>query len=170
MTGPLPQSLTQLPLLRFWVHFTQTCAPADAAFQAWVATIQNSPGDNNFRGTTCGQARTGSFTDITLTPGDTRVRGTHVTELRQLVDTIRAVCGLPRAAWTDRRIISGETPVKAVHLTELRTALSEAYTECSLMPPTYTDPTIVRGMTPVKAVHWTELREAGLQALDATAP
>ena len=93
--------------------------------------------------------------------GRDRVQGTHVNELRPLVDTVRAVCELPRATWTDRTITPGETPVKAVHLTELRTALTEAYGACSLTPPTYTDPTIVRGRTPVKAVHWTELRDAG---------
>ena len=89
-----------------------------------------------------------------------------------MVDTVRAVCELPRAAWTDRRVIAGETPVKAVHLTELRTALTQAYSACSLTPPTYTDPMIVPGRTPVKAVHWTELREAGIRALDVniTAP
>ena len=165
VTGPLPQSLTQLSSLSwFWVHFTQACALADAAFQAWVATLQN------FRGTTCGQDRTESFTDVTLTPGDTGVRVVHVRELRQLVDTVRPVCDLPRVAWTDRTITLGETPVKAVHLTELRTALTEAYTACSLTPPTYTDPVIERGMTPVKAVHWTELRGARIRALGATAP
>ena len=130
LTGSLPQSLTQLSLWQFWVHFTQTCAPADAAFQAWVATIQN------FRGAICGQERTGSFTDVTLAPGETGVRGTHIYELRQLVDTVRAVCELPRVEWTDRRITIGETPIKAVHLTELRTRLAEAYTACSLTPPT----------------------------------
>ena len=164
LTGPLPQSLTQLSLRTFWVHFTQACAPADAAFQAWVVTL------DTFRGDTCGQAPTGSFTDVTLTPGGTGVRWLHVTELRQLVDTVRAVCNLPRAVWTDRRIIPGETPVRAVHLTELRTVLTEAYTACSLTPPNYTDRVIVRGMTPVKAVHWTELREAAIRALGATAP
>lgn len=164
LTGPLPQSLTSLSLRTFWIHFTQTCAPADAAFQAWVGTIQN------FRGATCGQPPTGSFTDMTLTPGRIGVQGFHVTELRQLVDTVRAVCSLPRVEWTDRLIRGGETPIMAVHLRELRTGLAEAYSACSLTPPTYTDPVIVRGMTPVKAVHWTELRDAGIQALDATAP
>ena len=68
------------------------------------------------------------------------MRAVHVLELRQLVDTVRAVCDLPRAAWTDGIITSGETPIRAVHLTELRTALSEAYGACSLTPPAYTDP------------------------------
>ncbi len=169
LTGPLPQSLTQLPLQWFWSHFTQTCAPSDAAFQAWVGTIR-SRGPGNFRGTTCGQERTGSFIDPTLAPGATGVRVGHVTELRQLVNTVRAVCELPHATWTDSPIRVGETPVRAGHLTELRTALSEAFTACLLPSPTYTDPVIMRGVTPVKAVHWTELRAAGIRALGATAP
>ena len=164
LSGPIPQSLTQLSLRTFRVHFTQACAPADTAFQAWVGRIQD------FRGATCGQDRTGSFIDPVLTPGETGVRTTHVNELRQLVNTVRTICELPRAAWTDRTITIGETPVKAVHLTELRSALTEAYGACLLTPPTYTDPMVVRGVTPVKAVHWTELRAAGIRALDATAP
>ncbi len=163
LTGPLPQSLTQLSLRAFWIHFTQTCAPADAAFQGWVATI------GSFRGTTCGQDRTGSFTDAALSPGETGVRAIHITELRQLVDTVRAACELPRFHWTDRIVRIGETPIKAVHLTELRSALAQAYGACSLTPPTYTDPVIVRGMTPVAALHWTELRDAAIRALDGSA-
>ena len=165
LTGPLPQRLTQLPLRTLWVHFTQTCAPADAAFQTWVDTL------DNFRGATCGQARTGSFTDVTLRPGATGVRRIHVVELRQLVDTVRVVCGLPRADWTDPVLTSGQTPIRAVHLTELRKALTDAYEACSLLPPPpYTDPVIMQGVTPVKATHWTELRAAAIGALDAAAP
>ena len=164
LAGPLPQSLTQLPLRAFWVHFTQACAPADGAYQAWLATIRD------FRGTTCGQAPTGSFTDATLTPGVTGVRWIHVVELRQLVNTVRAACELPRAEWTDPNIAVGATPIKAVHLTELRNALTAAYRACLMTPPSYTDPVIVRRVTPIKAAHWTELRSAGIQALTAAVP
>ena len=89
LTGPLPQSLTQLSLRTFWVHFTQACAPADAAFQAWVVTL------DTFRGDTCGQAPTGSFTDVTLRPA-ARGGGSTLTGLRQLVTPVR--CGSATAA------------------------------------------------------------------------
>ena len=164
LTGPLPQRLTQLSLQAFWIHFTQTCAPADAAFREWIETIQD------FRGATCGQDPTGSFTDAMLTPGETDVRGIHVVELRELVNVVRAVCELPRAEWTDPVITVGETPIKAIHLTELRTELTEAYGACSLTPPAFTDPVIVRGDSPIQAVHWTEPRDAGIRALAATVP
>ena len=85
------------------------------------------------------------------------------------MNTVRAVCELPRFPWTDPTITMGETPIKAVHLTELRTALTQAYGACSLTPPTYTDPAIVRGRTPIKAVHWSELWDAGIRALGAAA-
>lgn len=110
------------------------------------------------------------FTDAALTPGETVVRGIHVAELRQLVDVVRAACGLPSATWTDRVLAPGEVPIKAVHLTELRAALTQAYGACSLSLPAYTDPVIVTGETPIKAVHWMELRATGLRALEATTP
>ena len=49
LTGPIPQSLTRLSLRYFWIHATDVCAPADAPYQAWIATIAN------FRGDTCGR-------------------------------------------------------------------------------------------------------------------
>ena len=40
LTGSLPESLTRLPALtRLDITYTGACAPADAAFQAWLATI-----------------------------------------------------------------------------------------------------------------------------------
>ena len=47
LTGSLPQSLTQLSqLMRLDVSHTAACAPADVAFQEWLATI-------DFRGESC---------------------------------------------------------------------------------------------------------------------
>jgi len=47
LEGPLPTSLTDLTsLVHFWFHDTNLCEPPDAAFQAWLATIDyvNSSG------------------------------------------------------------------------------------------------------------------------------
>ena len=47
LTGSLPQSLTQLSqLMRLYISNTGACAPADVAFQEWLATI-------HFRGESC---------------------------------------------------------------------------------------------------------------------
>ena len=45
LTGTVPESLTRLSLAVFWIHDTGVCVPADAAFQAWIATIGNFRGD-----------------------------------------------------------------------------------------------------------------------------
>ena len=46
LTGPLPQSLTGLLRLRFLdISDSGLCAPADAAFQAWLATLHDFQGD-----------------------------------------------------------------------------------------------------------------------------
>ena len=45
LSGTIPESLTRLSLGVLWIHDTGVCVPADAAFQAWVATIENFRGD-----------------------------------------------------------------------------------------------------------------------------
>jgi Leucine-rich repeat (LRR) protein len=48
--GPLPQSLTSLSVLSYFYYDTGLlCAPANAAFQAWLAAIPYKPSD----GATC---------------------------------------------------------------------------------------------------------------------
>jgi hypothetical protein len=91
------------------------------------------------------------------------VKARHVTEIRDAIDFIRSVHGLPTFAWTDRALIPGRTPAKAIHLVELRKALNEAYRAIGRTPPTYTDATGSAGLT-IKAVHINELR-ASLRAL-----
>ena len=164
LTGVVPADLTRIPLRRFWVHLTRACVPADASFQTWVGTIQD------FRGGTCGHDALWSFTDATLTPGESRIRSAHVEDLRAAVNLVRTECGIPRATWTDPVVRAGETPVKAVHLGELRSALTQAYRACTQTPPTFTDDPLIRGVTPVRAVHWTELRDAVASVLELTVP
>ena len=72
LTGTLPHDLTRLSELEILdITSTGVCAPADAAFQAWLATI-------DFRGATCGTNRvprsTGSVPAQTLTVGGGRRR------------------------------------------------------------------------------------------------
>ena len=44
LSGPLPLSLTQVPLIQFHYSGTQLCVPADAAFRQWLAGIQHHEG------------------------------------------------------------------------------------------------------------------------------
>ncbi|MDE2937621.1 MAG: M66 family metalloprotease [Chloroflexota bacterium] len=44
LTGPVPHTLTKLPLVSLRLDGTQLCAPADAEFQAWLLRISDSAG------------------------------------------------------------------------------------------------------------------------------
>ena len=160
LTGPLPRTLLQLALTSLYIADTQVCVHTDAAFQTWLAAIdQFTPS-----GLTCDDAvlpPSGVFTDPTLIPGLTLLRAVHVTELREAVNAFRAGCGLGALTWSDPQIVPGVTPVKAAHVTELRTALAEAYQACGRTAPLWTDPQIIPG-TPVKALHFMELRAAAV--------
>jgi Bacterial Ig-like domain (group 3)/FG-GAP-like repeat len=99
-------------------------------------------------------ASTFTFTDETITIGVTKIRGTHVTELRNAVDSARVAAGLGVVAWTD------PTPVvvKAIHLTQLRTALDQARAAAGMPPGSFT--TTPATGAKVKALDVTQLRAA----------
>ncbi len=100
-----------------------------------------------------------TFTDDPLASRTTGVKAVHITELRQLIDSIRVAQGLSGYGWTDPTLATGRTgtPVKAVHITDLRTALGAVYAQVARTPPSYTDPTLAAGAI-IKAVHIAEIR------------
>lgn len=100
-----------------------------------------------------------AFTDDPLVVGSTRLKGVHITEMRDAINIVRVRYGLTSAAWTDT-ITAQTTAPKAVHLTEMRTALAAVYTTRGVTPPTYTNATITARSTPIRAVDVTELRSA----------
>lgn len=100
------------------------------------------------------------FTDDPLQARATAIKGIHLAELRQAIDTLRARYSLSAVAWTDATAVPGVTTVKAAHLTELRTALAAVYTAAGQTPPSFTDPVISPSSTRVKAVHIAEIRAA----------
>ena len=99
-----------------------------------------------------------TFTDNTLVAGATTAKVQHIYELRQAVDALRAVAGLPVAPWTDEVLLPTGTAIKAVHITELRTYLENAAAPLGYSPGSYTDPTLSSGMV-IKRVHIEELRQ-----------
>ncbi|HEY0160643.1 MAG TPA: Calx-beta domain-containing protein [Thermoanaerobaculia bacterium] len=98
-------------------------------------------------------ATTVVLTDSLLT-GGVRVKAVHVTELRTMVNAVRAFSGLPAATFTDASLVG--TKIKAIHLTELRTALDAAAAGAGLPSGGYTNPSPA-GVV-VKVVHFQELR------------
>lgn len=100
-----------------------------------------------------------AFTDDPLTPGTTKVKAAHITELRSAINALRAANGLSAFSFTDPSLAGGAL-IKAVHITELRTALDAVYTQRSRAVPTYSDPTITANVDAIEALHVSELRMA----------
>jgi hypothetical protein len=101
------------------------------------------------------------FTDDPLVAGVTRVKGSHLTELRQGVNAMRVAAGLGAATFTDPTV-SATTVIKAVHCNELRTALNQARSSLGMPAVTFTDAALNSGVTKVRSVHLQELR-GGMQ-------
>jgi hypothetical protein len=96
------------------------------------------------------------FTDPTLTVGSTAVKLAHFTELRDSINALRTMAGLPDFAF-DGTFGAGAT-IRASHLTAMRTAASEARTMLGMLSPAFTDGSPA-GVN-IKKMHITELRDA----------
>ena len=96
------------------------------------------------------------FTDPTLTVGSTAVKLAHFTELRDSINALRTMAGLPDFAF-DGTFGAGATS-RAAHLTAMRTAGSEARTTLGMLSPAFTNGSPA-GVN-IKKMHITELREA----------
>lgn len=97
------------------------------------------------------------FTDDPLTAGVAQAKAQHVIELRQAVDALRAVSGLPQAQWTDPLLVNFVTPVRATHINELRAYLEDAAVVLGYARASYTDQPLGPGSF-LKRVHIEELR------------
>jgi glucose/arabinose dehydrogenase len=100
-----------------------------------------------------------SFTDPTLTAGESFIRAVHITELRLRIDALRTRFGRPAFDWTDPSLGAG-TVVRAIHVADLRTAIQDAYVAAGQGAPGFTDSTLQQQSTVIKALHIIELREA----------
>jgi len=99
-----------------------------------------------------------TFTDNTIVVGVTTAKALHILELRQPVDTLRAVAGMPAAPWTDPTLSPSNTLIKAVHILEVRTYLEDAAARLGYSAGTYTDPGLSAGFV-IKVVHIEEPRQ-----------
>ena len=169
LTGTVPESLTRLSLAVFWIHDTGVCVPVDAAFQAWVATIED------FRGNTCTDSSNrppepvGTLGPLTIGVNDTAV-AVEVSGAFRDPDRDRLTYGARSSAPGVASVsVLGSrvtvTPVSAGAATVTVTATdtggsntpaSQAFRVTVVRP--FTDHPIVPGVTPVKAFHFTELR------------
>ena len=98
------------------------------------------------------------FTDNTLVVGQTTAKAQHIIELRQAIDSLRAVAGLAPASWTDPTVSPASTIIKVVHIVELRTYLDDVATQLGYATSPYTDPSLGAGSV-IKRIHLEELRQ-----------
>jgi len=101
-----------------------------------------------------------TFEDPDLTAGVTRIRAQHIYDLRDAVNAVRAVAGLPAfTAWTTSSL---ETqPVHATDIQELRDNLGPALSALSITVAAYEDSTLATGPngTSIRKRHIEQLRE-----------
>ena len=99
-----------------------------------------------------------TFTDNSLVVGVTTAKAQHIIELRQVVDSMRAVAGLGPASYTNSGLTPFSTVIKAVDITELRSFLENAAGLLGFPAGSYTDPGLTSGFV-IKQVHVEELRQ-----------
>lgn len=100
-------------------------------------------------------ATTFTFTDDPLVAGTTKIKATHLTELRLAVNAVRATAGLSSMSFSAPAPAS-EVVVRGTSILELRTAIDAARATLGLSAMSYTDP----ALTTIKAVHVQQLRNA----------
>ena len=167
LSGPLPSSMTNLRQLEsLWIYNNAgLCVPADAAFQAWLATI------DDFQGDTCAVNRApqpvGTIPAQTLREGAGALALNVATYFQDPDGDPLAYTAVTGNGGVVRAAVSGSvvslTPVSAGTAAVTVTArdpagLSATQTLAVTVTRPFTDHPIVPGVTPVKAVHFTELR------------
>jgi hypothetical protein len=136
------------------IAFTDTTAVANASYVYKVRAIDSADRASGF--STPDVATTMFFTNDPAVAGSTIAQATHVAQLRQAVNALRATAGLTAASFTDPTL-NTSVKVKAAHFLELRTAIAAARTSLELPAVAFTDPSLAAVL--VKAVHLQQLRD-----------
>lgn len=158
--------------------YADTGVTGGAAYLYRVRAVDVGGGNSAYSNVALGTAFT--FEDdplITLAEDPTgatltKVKATHITQLRAAVNAVRdLVPGLGAATWTHPTLTPNVTVITADDVRDLRTALGEALTALVLSTPSYTDPTINNGQggqwTAIKRDHIKELRLAATRGSGA---
>lgn len=99
------------------------------------------------------------FTDPTLSAGSSRVKTTHIMELRNAVGAVRVLGGMSGISYTNPTLTPGSSTLRAAHVSELRSSLDAARATLSLSALSYIDPSLSTFTTKIRAVHIQQLRD-----------
>ncbi len=97
-----------------------------------------------------------TFTDPTIVGGSTKIKASHLTELRTAVDSVRTFAGLAPYSYTNA--IAPGAPIRASDVQQLRTALAQARSTIGLPALAFGDPTLTPSASLVRAMHIEQLR------------
>jgi hypothetical protein len=97
-----------------------------------------------------------SFDDSTVTVGATKIKATHIIQLRNAIGCVRTFAGLQPFSYTNSQV-SG-SPILASDFEEMRIALSQARGAIGFPSIAYTNVPLVPQSTPTRAAHLVELR------------
>ena len=116
--------------------FTDSAVSSVTAYLYRVRAVNSAGGVSPYSNVDLATAI--SFTDNSLVIGSTPMRATHITQLREAINAVRAVtANLGPVSWAES--IGPGVPIKASHIQELRTKLDEARGALGLSSCTYTN-------------------------------
>jgi len=99
-----------------------------------------------------------SYTDEPIVANSTPVRAIHITQLRTIIDAVRAASGLQSFSWTHPSLTAGSSIVAKEDVADLRSALDAALLNVGLTDPPWTDP-VLNSTVIIKREHIEQLRE-----------
>ncbi len=138
------------------LSFSDTTVSPNTSYLYAVRAVDSM--NNRSANSNLNLATTVIFTDDPLVTQLTKVKATHLSEIRIAANSVRALAGLTPLTFTNP-VLDATVIIKAIHVSEIRTALDEARAALTLPALTYTDATVTTGATTVKAAHLRELRD-----------
>jgi hypothetical protein len=94
------------------------------------------------------------WTDDSVQNAITLINATHIIELRDAINNVRSVKGLPPYSWTNQTLTPQYSVIKALDISELRNALEDVIGQ-----QVWVDDPIQAGITIIKTIHISQLRQ-----------
>lgn len=105
------------------LRLTAAASAGTVSLEAISSDLYAEPSSSAARDTTYAVP---SFTDATITKGTTEIKAAHVTELRTMINTVRAYYGLAAVSWAET-VTAGVTKARnwAAHIVEMQAAITD---------------------------------------------